>query len=104
MLILGRKPGDAILIDGGIRVVVLACDGGGVRLGIEAPASVGILREELVRDITDENVRAGATPEHLSFLETLDSVDAPGGPDTPADHREDGTGLVAKPVDPDSTR
>ena len=100
MLILGRKPGDAILIDGGIRVVVLACDGGGVRLGIEAPASVGILREELVRDITDENVRAGATPEHLSFLETLDSGDA--RPDTPTDQR-DGSGLVAKPVDPDST-
>ena len=34
MLILGRRAGDSILIDGNIRVVVLACDRGGVRLGI----------------------------------------------------------------------
>lgn len=71
MLILSRKPGDAILIDGGIRVVVLACEGGGVRLGIEAPASVGILREEIVKDIADENIRAGATPDDKRFLDSL---------------------------------
>jgi carbon storage regulator len=71
MLILSRKPGDAILIDGGIRIVVIACDGSGVRLGIEAPASVGILREEIVQGIADENVRAGATPEDKQFLDTL---------------------------------
>ena len=60
MLILGRRPGDAILIDGGIRVVVLAVEGGSVRLGIEAPDSVGIVREEIVVEITDENRRATA--------------------------------------------
>lgn len=60
MLILGRKVGDAILIGDGIRVVVLASDRGGVRLGIEAPSNVTILREEIVSDITDENKRAGA--------------------------------------------
>ena len=83
MLILSRKPGDAILIDGGIRVVVLACEGGGVRLGIEAPASVGILREEIVKDIADENVRAGATPDAKRFLDSLgSSADASGDPST----------------------
>lgn len=61
MLILSRRPGDAILIDGGIRVVVLANEGGSVRLGIDAPASVGIVREEIVVQITDENRRATAT-------------------------------------------
>ena len=97
MLILGRKPGDAILIDGGIRVVVLACDGGGVRLGIEAPASVGIVREEIARDIADENVRAGATPEHLSFLKGLETGREPGGPDAPAEPRADGSAAAADP-------
>ena len=71
MLILSRKPGDAILIDGGIRIVVLACDGGGVRIGIEAPLSVAIVREEIVKGIADENVRAGATSEHKKWLEGL---------------------------------
>jgi carbon storage regulator len=58
MLILSRRPGDAILIDGEIRVVVLACDQRGVRLGIEAPATVGSVREEIVTQIADENRRA----------------------------------------------
>ena len=44
MLILGRREGESILIDGGIRIVVVSCDRGGVRIGIEAPASVKILR------------------------------------------------------------
>jgi carbon storage regulator len=60
MLILGRKVGDTILIGDGIRVVVLACDRKGVRLGIEAPDNVHILRGEIVTDITAENQRAGA--------------------------------------------
>jgi carbon storage regulator len=60
MLILGRKVGDTILIGDGIRVVVLACDRKGVRLGIEAPADVHILRGEIVTDIAAENQRAGA--------------------------------------------
>jgi carbon storage regulator len=61
MLILGRKPGDSILIGDGIRIVVLACERGGVRLGIEAPSDVTILRGEIVSDIAAENQRAGAT-------------------------------------------
>ncbi len=63
MLILGRKAGDSILIGDGIRIVVLACDRKGVRLGIEAPSSVTILRAEIVNDIAEENKRAGAVGE-----------------------------------------
>ncbi|MEO6445731.1 MAG: carbon storage regulator [Gemmatimonadaceae bacterium] len=58
MLILSRRPGDAIVIEGGIRIVVLASDRRGVRLGIEAPTHVSILREEIVTQIADENRRA----------------------------------------------
>ena len=71
MLILSRKAGDAILIEGGIRIVVLATDSGTVRLGIEAPAEIGIVREELAREIADENIRAGATPQQREWLESL---------------------------------
>jgi carbon storage regulator len=60
MLILGRKVGDTILIGDGIKVVVLASDRKGVRLGIEAPSDVTILRGEIVSDIAAENQRAGA--------------------------------------------
>jgi carbon storage regulator len=42
MLLLTRKPGDAIVIDGRIVVKVLDIQGGRVQLGIEAPKEVKI--------------------------------------------------------------
>jgi carbon storage regulator len=60
MLILGRRVGDAIVIDGGIRIVILACDRKGVRIGIEAPPTVNIAREEIAAQVADENQRAKA--------------------------------------------
>jgi len=83
MLILTRRAGEAILIDGGVRIVVLGTDGGGVRLGIEAPSSIGIVREEVVQRITEENVRAGATEEDRDWLQTL------GGSKTAPPKKED---------------
>jgi carbon storage regulator len=71
VLILSRKPGDAIIIEGGIRVVVLACDRKGVRLGIEAPPSVTILRSEIVTAIAEENQRASASAEASEWLSGL---------------------------------
>ena len=61
MLILTRRAGEAILIDGGVRIVVLGTDGGGVRLGIEAPPSLGIVREEVLSRSSDGNSEGRAT-------------------------------------------
>jgi carbon storage regulator len=47
MLVLSRCPGEEIVIDGGIRITVVEIRGGRVRLGITAPASVGIARHEV---------------------------------------------------------
>jgi carbon storage regulator len=58
MLVLGRREGEAILIEGGIRIVVVSCDKHGVRLGIEAPSTVRILRGELAEQVASENQRA----------------------------------------------
>jgi carbon storage regulator len=71
VLILSRKPGDAIIIEGGIRVVVLACDRKSVRLGIEAPPSVTILRSEIVVAIAEENQRATDTADASQWLSGL---------------------------------
>ena len=48
MLVLSRRLGEAFVLDGGIRVVVISADRRGVRLGIEAPQEVRIQREELL--------------------------------------------------------
>lgn len=58
MLILHRKRKEALCIGDGIRVVVLESDGGGARLGIEAPPHISILREEIVEQVRAENLIA----------------------------------------------
>ena len=70
MLILGRREGDSILIDGGIRIVVVSCDRGGVRIGIDAPSNVKILRGEIADQVRSENERAAA-PVANEWLATL---------------------------------
>jgi carbon storage regulator len=47
MLILTRKRGERICIGDGVEIVVLDCGGARVRLGIDAPKNVNILRGEL---------------------------------------------------------
>jgi carbon storage regulator len=51
MLVLTRKLGEQIEIDGCIQVTVLSVDGHRVRLGIQAPDDVTIRRGELVFDL-----------------------------------------------------
>ncbi len=48
MLVLGRKVGQRIWIGEEISIMVTLIDGDGVRIGIEAPPDVPILREELM--------------------------------------------------------
>jgi carbon storage regulator len=49
MLVLTRKLGERIVLPGcSITITVTAIKGGTVRLGIDAPAEIAVLREELV--------------------------------------------------------
>jgi carbon storage regulator len=47
MLVLSRRVGEEIVIDNQIRVVVAAVQGGRVRLGICAPATMRVDRQEV---------------------------------------------------------
>jgi carbon storage regulator len=47
MLVLSRKVGDKLVIDGNITVEVVKIQGNRISLGIVAPANVKILRGEL---------------------------------------------------------
>jgi carbon storage regulator len=77
MLILSRKAGDAIVIDGGIRIVVVQCDRGSVRIGIEAPADTTILRAELVDQVAAQNQRASVREEIAPALVATGGALAP---------------------------
>ena len=51
MLVLSRKVGERIWIGDDISVVVVRITGGGVRLGIEAPEHIKVIRDEIkIRD------------------------------------------------------
>jgi carbon storage regulator len=71
VLILNRRQGEAIIIEGGIRIVVLSSDRRGARIGIEAPTSINIQREELVSRMAEENRRANARTTGTEWLEHL---------------------------------
>ena len=47
MLVLSRRIGEEIVIDGDIRVKIIAVSGGRVRIGISAPAAVMVDRKEI---------------------------------------------------------
>ncbi|MFM7164241.1 MAG: carbon storage regulator [Planctomycetaceae bacterium] len=53
MLVLSRKVGESIQIDGDIRVTVTQVRGGRVRLSITAPPSVRVAREEILHKFAD---------------------------------------------------
>jgi carbon storage regulator len=68
MLVLSRKKGESIIIDGQIEVKVIAVEGDVVKLGIEAPKTVSIHRQEVYQAIQEENRAARLTqfdPEWL---------------------------------------
>jgi len=47
MLVLSRQIGESIIIQGDIKVTILGISGEKIRIGIEAPSNVGIVRQEL---------------------------------------------------------
>ncbi len=58
VLILTRQTNQSIVIDGNIVVTVLEMSGDHVRLGIDAPREVTVHREEVQREIVEQNRRA----------------------------------------------
>jgi carbon storage regulator len=80
MLILARKSGESIKIGDNITLEVISVAGNTVKIGIEAPKEVGILRKELYDMIKNENISASAVNlSDLSGLSDLGGLNAPNG-------------------------
>lgn len=63
MLVLSRRPGEQVVIDGQIIVTVLEVRGRSIKLGFNAPPDVSLLRGELIHQDQDahEHDLAGLT-------------------------------------------
>ncbi len=70
MLILSRKLDESIVIGDSIILKVISIDKGVVKLGIDAPSHIRVLRSELIRAVEDSN-KAASTEHDESLLHQL---------------------------------
>ncbi len=74
MLVLSRKTGQQIHLGSDITISILEIGGKSVRIGIEAPESVCILRGEVKLQIEEENRLAASKSRNLDGLKGLGSL------------------------------
>ncbi len=83
MLILSRKLDESIRIGDGIVVKIVAIQDGQVKLGIDAPRDVRILRSELYEETQKSNKQA-ASADRSAALEAARRFAQQPAPDVPA--------------------
>lgn len=69
MLVLTRKPDEGIIIGDDITIKIIEIKSGAIRIGIDAPSSTKIYRQEVYDRIRNENI--GATNWDMADLETI---------------------------------
>ena len=70
MLILTRRIGESIVIGKNVKVTVLSIKGNQVRLGIDAPRTISVHREEIYQRIRAVNLIAESTEYHMKGGDT----------------------------------
>lgn len=69
MLVMTRKKNESIIINEEIEIVILECDQQRVKIGIQAPKSVKIMRKEVIEAVKSENQEALNTD--FKYLEQM---------------------------------
>ncbi|WP_271811933.1 carbon storage regulator CsrA [Clostridium beijerinckii] len=69
MLIITRKKGESLMIGDDIEIVISKIDDGSVKIGINAPKSIQILRKEIYEEVENENKEASKI--NLGMLKTI---------------------------------
>ncbi|WP_035289832.1 carbon storage regulator CsrA [Clostridium sp. KNHs214] len=69
MLVVKRKKGEAIVLGEDIEISIVDIDGGSVKIAINAPKEVTILRKELLKEVEEEN--KNALNFHMDMLKNL---------------------------------
>ena len=75
MLIISRKKNEGVVINGNTEITIIDIQGDKVRLGIEAPAEVKIVRKELLEteNINRESAQAKIKPD-VKKLKELENI------------------------------
>ncbi|HEY9203192.1 MAG TPA: carbon storage regulator CsrA [Sulfurimonas sp.] len=73
MLVLSRKTDEAIVVGDDIVIKIISIDKGVVKLGIEAPKNISIVRQELLEDVKDANI-ASSKETKLDDLTMLSAI------------------------------
>ncbi len=71
MLVLTRKLDESIQIGDDIKITVLRVKGNAVRIGIEAPKSVRVVRDELEREVVGGSRLAAASSRPTNRIEAF---------------------------------
>ncbi len=66
MLIITRRPGERIMLGDDVSIEIMEIVGSSVRVGVHAPKSVPIYREEIWSAVKEEN-KAAATAEPVEL-------------------------------------
>lgn len=85
MLLLTRKLGENIRIGDDVKITIVEVKGNHVKLGIDAPPSVKVHREEIYERIQQENRRAREEAERRGTPEpgSAGGSGSAGGPSSP---------------------
>jgi len=69
MLVLARKLDESIVVNENIIIKVISVEKGVVKLGIDAPREISIIRSELLEDVKDANIAASKAPDTDALME-----------------------------------
>lgn len=76
MLILSRKVNESIIIGDEIEISIVDIKGDQAKIGIKAPKTVKVYRQEVYRAIQEENRAAAmANPDRIPLLDELKNRD-----------------------------
>lgn len=72
MLIITRRPGEKLMVGDDVVIEVIEVNGSSVRIGIAAPKSIPVYREEIYTAVKEENA-AAATADAAQLPDDLPS-------------------------------